>query len=107
MTEHNPFDLVGQQEKKAELEKQAEIQYKIKVDDLKWIMGNRRGRRFVWRILERAGIYRTTFTGNSNGFFLEGKRELGLTIVQDIHQACPELYFEMIKEAKDANKPSK
>jgi hypothetical protein len=37
-------------------------------------------RNILWSILEDAGIYRTSFTGNSETFFREGMRNLGLKI---------------------------
>lgn len=66
-------------------------------DDFKKIMETEHGRRYVWGILESAGIFRTTFTGNSTSFFNEGRRALGLEIYRDV-QALPELRTLMEKE---------
>ena len=41
--------------------------------DIAWLLSDRRGRRFMWRVFSNAGIFRTSFTGNSETFFNEGK----------------------------------
>lgn len=97
----DPFDLTGQKKLKEESKKISAIKQKIEFEDLKWVMSNKRGRRFAWRLLDRAGIYRTSFTGNSTTFFNEGMRNIGLMLVADIHEACPEAYALMIKENKN------
>ena len=97
----DPFDISGQKKHKETKKRVSELKEKIEVDDLKWIMSNKRGRRFAWRLLDRAGIYRTSFTGNSTTFFNEGMRNIGLMLVADIHEACPEAYALMIKENRN------
>ena len=71
------------------------------MEDFKWLMGNKQGRRFVWRLLEKAGVFRTTFRLNNEMAFLEGMRNMGLILVADIHEICPEKYHIMVKEADD------
>lgn len=68
-------------------------------DDLRAILSEPEGRRFVWRLLGFTGIFRTSFTGNSETFFNEGKRIVGLTVFADAHRVCPDLYAVMSKEA--------
>ncbi|NDD53499.1 endopeptidase [bacterium] len=97
----DPLDLSGQKKHRENLKKSSTIKKKIEAEDLKWVMGNKRGRRFAWRLLDRAGIYRTSFTGNSTTFFNEGMRNIGLMLVADIHEACPEAYALMIKENRN------
>jgi len=97
----DPFDLTGQKKHKEDLKKTSALKQKIEIEDLKWVMSNKRGRRFAWRLLDRAGIYRTSFTGNSTTFFNEGMRNIGLMLVADIHEACPEAYALMIKENRN------
>lgn len=68
--------------------------------DLRTVMATVEGRRFVWRLLDRAGVFRTSFTGNSTTFFNEGQRNMGLIVLADVHEACAEKYIEMMTEAK-------
>ena len=52
------------------------------------------------RLLERTGVFRSSFTGNSETFFLEGQRNVGLMLMAQIHDACPEKYTAMLEEQK-------
>lgn len=74
-------------------------------DDYRWLMSDARGRRLVWLWLERAGIYRTTFTGTRQGDFNEGARDTGLKLVADIHLFAPELYALMQTENRSSHVP--
>ena len=67
---------------------------------MKFQMSTPAGRRFMWRLLEKTGMYRTSFTGNSTTFFNEGQRNIGLMMNALILQACPEQYLAMLNEAK-------
>jgi hypothetical protein len=68
-------------------------------DDLRTVMGTEQGRRFIWDLLGDAGVYRTSFTGNSETFFNEGKRQIGLAILARITETCPGEYLKMQQEA--------
>ena len=46
------------------------------------ILSDRQGRLVVWDILEQCGVYRSTFTGNAHGTFLEGQRQIGRSLDQ-------------------------
>lgn len=105
--QYDPFDLQGQATKKADQDRDQLFEQKVTTEDLKWIMSNKRGRRFIWRLLSTAGIYRTSFTGNSTTFFNEGMRNLGLMILQEIHEVCPDQYAEMVKETRDGKQSTK
>lgn len=39
---------------------------------------------FLMRLLDRTGVYSKSFTGNSETFFKEGKREIGRLVLADI-----------------------
>lgn len=67
--------------------------------DLRWLMSDARGRRFIWKLLGNAGIFRTSFTGNSETFFREGARSIGLQVFAELHQVVPDAYLTMAKEA--------
>ena len=95
---YDPIDLVGQEKKSKEGVKERKVKREGEIEDFLWMMGDKRGRRFVWRLLEKAGVYRSSFTGNSNTFFLEGQRNMGLMIMDEIHSNCPDLYVIMLKE---------
>lgn len=96
----DPMDLYPD-ERKAHTD--ATVQRKLKSesegDDLKWLMGSRRGRRIVWRLLEQAGVFKISFSTNSMQMaFNEGGRNYGNRTLGLIHSHCPELYPTMVKE---------
>lgn len=71
-------------------------------DDFKWVLSDVRGRRFIWGLLEEAGVYSSSFDGTSEGtIFGEGQRNQGLKILSLIHEVAPDMYAKMIKEKKD------
>ena len=80
--------------------KRAKSARESELDDFAWLMGDVRGRRFVWRYLSECGVFKTSFTGNSTTFFNEGARNMGLKLMADINDACPELYQVMVSEAR-------
>ena len=75
---------------------QAELANQI--EDLRWVMSDKRGRRVVWRLLEIAGIYRLSYTGDDRTAFNEGQRNVGLKLLAEVNQHCPAEYMEMLKE---------
>ncbi len=74
----------------------------VELADIKRILDTDFGRRFVWRLLGLAGVFQTSFTGNSTTFFNEGKRDIGLKILADVSEAKPEAYIQMAQEAKQS-----
>lgn len=58
------------------------------VSDLRQVMSTRAGRAFVWRILAEAGVFRISYTGNSDTYFNEGRRALGVALFADINEFC-------------------
>lgn len=69
-------------------EKNERIKY---LQDLKFILNTPQGERFFKKFVELGYIFRTTFTGNSKTFFLEGHRNLALSIFNDICEADPNI----------------
>ena len=54
------------------------------------------GKEFFRRLLARCKLYETSFTGNSQTFFNEGKREIGLWVLSEIVAADPKAYANMM-----------
>jgi hypothetical protein len=94
----DPTDLAAQdREANDEIVSERERRNR-EVEDFKWLMSDARGRRFVWRILEKAGVYRSSFTGSSETFFREGRRDVGLWLMSEIHDHALEAYVRMMRE---------
>ena len=98
---HDPLDLRGQEQAKQERDERDRLAAQIEAEDTKWLMSTKRGRRIVWRLLERAGVFRLSFNTNAMQMaFAEGARNEGLRTLAHIHAACPESYQVMLAEAK-------
>ena len=114
MSDYNPLDLKSQQKSKDTKKFAEKIDRQNEESDIKWLMSSKRGRRLVWRLLEQAGVFRSSFNTNAMAMsFSEGNRNYGLQILNLIHTLCPELYPTMIKEQKnvrdadDGSQPNK
>lgn len=70
----------------------------VEANDIKWLMDHKQGRRIVRRLLAEAGIHRSSFTGNSETFFREGRRAFGLFIEAEVTRYSPENYILMLTE---------
>lgn len=86
-----------EQEKRLENEK---LEREILLNDVRHVLSSVQGRRFVWMILDMAGVYRSSFTGNSSTFFNEGARNIGLRVLSDVMDAKPEAFLQMQQEDK-------
>ena len=114
MSDYNPLDLKAQQKSKDSKKSADRIERQNEESDIKWLMSSKRGRRFVWRLLEQAGVFRSSFNTNAMAMsFGEGNRNYGLKLLNSIATLFTELYPTMIKEQKnvrnadDGSQPTK
>ncbi len=99
MSNYDPLDLRSHERSKADRELRERLARENEEADIKWLMGNKRGRRVIWRLLDQAGVFRSSFNTNAMTMsFAEGHRNYGLRILALIHSQCPELYPTMMKE---------
>ena len=75
----------------------------LELNDLCWILSDQRGRRFLWKLFEFAGMFKSSFSGEqpitmSN---LEGQRNVGLKVMADLMEARPEAFIEMVNENRN------
>jgi hypothetical protein len=88
----------------ADNEQSEKIGRNREVDDLKAILSTPEGKRFAWRLLERCGVYQSSFTGNSETFFKEGSRSVGLWLIDEFIEAHPKATGELIINSKQLEK---
>ncbi len=98
MAEQQPFDA-GDATQVKKRKTKAQIRQEQDKEDLRNILLSPGGRRFMWKLLEECGVYKISFTGNSHTFFNEGKRQIGLRLIEDIFNADPNAYTEMRMES--------
>jgi hypothetical protein len=81
-------------------EKTAKTGRRRRNQDFRWLMGEQRGRRFVWDLLAKAGLFRSSLAGTAElTAFNEGRRDVGLALLADLMRLCPEQYARMQAEA--------
>lgn len=98
----NPTDIEEQEALRREERERARALQLQEADDLKWLMNAKRGRRFIHRQLERAGVFQLSFNTNAMTMaFNEGRRNEGLALTNRLMVACPEQWAQMVKENAD------
>lgn len=77
------------------------------LNDIRAVMNMESGRRFMSKLLGKARIFESTYAGSTNDtMFAEGGRNLGLFILSEIDEACPERTIEMMRETYERNRDS-
>lgn len=72
----------------------------LELEDFKWVLSTPQGRRMVARYIGFCGVWKQSFTGNSETFFNEGKRVVGLKLLEDLNDSDPSAYMKMMNETK-------
>lgn len=99
MTERDPTDLQGQIEDEEKRKARAKREEVLAADDLRWLMGTKRGRRMMWRDLEKAGVFNSPFDTNAMTMaFKAGNKQAATEKLADIMQYCPEKWEMMLRE---------
>ena len=99
MNTYDPTDTRALDRAHAERQTRDKAQADTEVSDVKWLMKGPRGRRHIWRQLELAGVFRSSFNTNAMTMaFAEGQRNIGLRLLGMVHEHCPELYNIMVEE---------
>jgi hypothetical protein len=104
MSNYDPLDLRSQEKSEADKKLREKLVRENEEVDLKWLMGSKRGRRIIWRLLDQAGVFRLSFNTNAMTMaFAEGNRNFGNRTLSLIHTHCSELYPQMVKENSNGN----
>lgn len=99
MSSFDPLDIRGQELSREKAQERAAATVKTEEEDIKWLMANKRGRRIVYRLLERAGVWRLSFNTNALQMaFNEGNRNEGLALLAKLMTYCSDAYAVMMKE---------
>lgn len=102
MNEFDPTDIRTEELAQQETATRRKLSKDTEESDIKWLMSSKRGRRIVWRQLDAAGVFRTSFSTNAMSMaFAEGNRNYGLKLLGIVHTVCPELYPVMVREANE------
>lgn len=100
-------ETVTRDRKRAKLrEQQREAQER---DDLQNVLSTATGRRFLWKLLVDAGVFRISFVAGERSMtdFNEGRRAQGNALFVRIQALNPEYYHLMAKEAYELDESTK
>ena len=64
------------------------------------IADTQHGREFLWWLFELCGVFGTSYTGNSDTYFNEGRRAVGNEVLHRLVKVKPEIFQAMIKSGK-------
>jgi len=98
MSSPDPFEAAAAELDHASVEDTRQQQLEAEAD-LRWLITEFRGRRFLRRLLDDTGVFRSTFTGEAIGAaFNEGRRNIGLQIVADVARTAPAALGSILTE---------
>jgi hypothetical protein len=100
-TNTDPTDL-RRIEREADAEQAGAIDRRRKeLDDLRWLLAHPQGRRITARLLDEAGVFRSTFNHSGSVMaFNEGRRHIGLFLTGELMESSADGYFKVLKEFK-------
>lgn len=64
-------------------------------NDMINVLKSESGKRVIWRMLARGGIFKTTYTGNAGTHYNEGMRALALNVLNEVQSADPRSFIAM------------
>jgi len=99
--DYDPTNLDALDDQEAQRAKAAEQKLAEEAADWRFILGDQRGRRIVWALLSKAGVFRVSFSADALQMaFNEGNRNLGLEVLAKVTEHAPATYLLMQNEAK-------
>jgi len=87
--------------RKETLEQKAKRLRDRELNDIKLILSSPEGRRFLWRVLSEAQVFRDGYVHGDAGFgttYNSGRRGIGLWALAEIMEAKPDAFMQMQRE---------
>lgn len=95
----DPTDTRRQEHEAEAEEAGAHARRERELNDLRWLLGHPQGRRIASRLLDEAGVFRSSFhTSGSVMAFSEGKRHMGLFLTAELLDASADGYMKVLNE---------
>lgn len=70
------------------------------LEDIRLVLSTVGGRRFVWKMLDKAGLFKTSWHPSAQIHFLEGKRAVALELLADLIEADEDSFVKLMAESK-------
>ncbi|MEC5161715.1 MULTISPECIES: Bbp19 family protein [unclassified Janthinobacterium] len=101
MSNTDPTDTQAHDRTRDESQARNRLALAVEVEDMKWLMASKRGRRVVHRLLSQSGVFRLSFHTNALQMaFNEGNRNMGNALFALVTEHCTDRYAELLQEAK-------
>lgn len=101
MNHSDPFDIQSQERAIADNSDKAKLAHEIEIDTLKWLMSDKRGRRYMLGVFKRGLLDTVIFNTNSMTMsFMSGRQVEAGYQKSLIELHCMNRYVEMINESK-------
>ncbi len=95
----DPTDLNRQARETEGDELKARENRRKELEDLRWLLGHPQGRRIALRLLEEAGVFRSSFNHSGSVMaFNEGQRNIGLFLTAELLEASTAGYMKVLAE---------
>ena len=95
------MDNVGDEKQVKQKRSIIDLDREKELEEFRNILKTYGGRSFIWRILERCGIYSAGVTDALETFRELGKRDIGLWVLEEIFSASPDIYTTIRNEASE------
>ncbi len=95
---YDPTDILARQQAEQAAADAAAKSAAAEADDLRWLVSDKRGRRILARLIRSTGVNQRSHTGNSETFFREGRRSVGIELQERLEADHFEEYILMLKE---------
>jgi hypothetical protein len=73
-----------------------EIEHDLLVANTRELLKQKAGKDFIWHILSLTNLYGDNFTGNAQTYYLEGKRSVGLDVLQLLEDVGKTTYARLL-----------
>lgn len=74
--------------------------YRLVVEDLQALLSTPVGRRVLWRLIERTGLFGSSFSESATtAAYSEGRRSVGIELMDWVQREAPNRWIEMVQEA--------
>ncbi len=80
------------------------------IEDFKWFMGTKQGRKLMWKLLSDCGVFKTPHRIGAlpeDNAFRAGMQYVGQMQLAEIHLLCPEQYHQMTMEQLNATRTAR
>jgi hypothetical protein len=95
--DETPFNA-GDEPQVKDRRSKAKIARDAEVEALRVLLSDPRFRAFLGRTMTACGLFKQSFTGNSNTFFNEGTRNVGLWLMREATEADAEQTASVLRE---------